>query len=99
MDKRTAGIIAIVATILLCGLPGLVTICLGMLGMVGIFAPSPGQELTSSEKTPTMIFLVLMVLCSVVGILIPILIAIFTLRKPKSLPEVIDLNEPIPPPS
>lgn len=104
MDKRTGAILAIVLTSLLCALPGLAGLCLGSLGLVGVNIPDFGAVLDAGEKTGAVVLLALMAGCGILGILTPVLIAVFTLRSPKkdaffaSEPPKVDPNEPLPPP-
>ena len=39
MDKKTTSIITVVATTLLCGLPGLIGLCMSTLAVLGAFLP------------------------------------------------------------
>ena len=39
MEKKTIGIIGVIATTLLCGLPGLAGLCLGAMAILGAFLP------------------------------------------------------------
>ena len=97
MDKRTAGVVAVIVTTLTCGLPGLVILCAGLLGMYGVYLPETG--FTQSDRTGAIILLIGAGCLGIVGILVPILVAFFTLRQPKpEPPSAEDLNKPIPPP-
>ena len=99
-DKRTYAIIAVVATTLLCALPGLALLCMGVLASLGVAIPDTGMA--GAERTTVVVAVILLACTGIVGILVPILIAIFTLRRPpapKEPPKPVDLNEPIPPPS
>lgn len=101
MDKRTTAVIAIFVTTFACGLPGIVVLCAGMLGLLGVYLPDTDLTFTdNAERIGTLAVLVGVACLGIAGILVPILVAIFTLRKPpdRSLsPE--ELNQPIPPPS
>ena len=90
MDKRNIGIIATIITVLLCGIPGLVSLCLAALFVIG----GPVFEKNSSD-----LLLKLSLLClGLVSIAIPIVVGVLTLRnrdpKPVTFPD-----EPIPPPN
>jgi len=99
-EKRTYAIIAVVATTLLCALPGLALLCMGILASVGVAIPDTGM--VGTERTTVVVAVILMGCTGILGILVPILVAVFTLRRPptpKEPPKPVDLNEPIPPPS
>jgi hypothetical protein len=101
MDKRSTAVIAILLTTLVCGLPGIVILCAGMLGVLGVYLPDTDLTFTgNAERIGTLAVLVGIGCLGIAGILIPILVAIFTLRKPPPKPLTPeDLNQPIPPPS
>jgi len=42
MDQKTTKIIAVIATTLLCGLPGFIGICMSLLAFLGAFLPDSG---------------------------------------------------------
>ena len=96
MDKRTVGIIATVATALLCGCPGLFSICWG--GIAAVVSFIPGAEIDmggSSDPTTALITGVVALCLGVIFVAIPIVVGFATLRRK---PEVVSLpNEPIPP--
>ena len=90
MDKRNLGIIATIVTILLCGIPGLASLCLAALFVIG----GPVFEKNSSD-----LLIKLSLLCiGLVSITIPVVVGVLTLRnrdpKPVTFPD-----EPIPPPN
>jgi len=96
MDKKTTGIIATVATALLCGCPGL---CMCLFGATSVFASMiPGAEIDvmgSSDPAAATTMGIVTLCLSVIFIAIPILVGFFTLRnKPE---EPIISNEPLPP--
>jgi hypothetical protein len=100
MDKRTVNIIAIVGTTLLCGLPGLSLLCLGLLGVFGVYIPDSTVEFADNvERTGTLFVLFSVACLGVAGILTPILVAVFMLRQPKVKLPPVDINAPLPPPS
>jgi len=97
MEKRTAGVVAVIITTLTCGLPGLVTLCAGLLGIYGAYLPEVG--FTQADRTGATILLIGAGCLGFAGILVPILVAFFTLRQPKLAPlSAEDINKPIPPP-
>ena len=49
MDKKTTRIVSVIATTLLCGLPGLAGLCLGPMALLGGLLPDsdvPAEEIT-----------------------------------------------------
>jgi hypothetical protein len=91
MDKRNIGIIATIITVLLCGIPGLVSLCLAALFVIG----EPVFEKNSSD-----LLLKLSLLCiGLVAIAIPIAVGVLTFRNRDSKPVKTFPDEPIPPPS
>ncbi|GAG94943.1 unnamed protein product, partial [marine sediment metagenome] len=72
MDKRNIGIIATIITVLLCGIPGLVSLCLAGLFVIA----GPVFEKNSSD-----LLLKLSLLCiGLVAIAIPIVVGVLTIR-------------------
>jgi hypothetical protein len=97
MDKRTTGIIGLVAAILLCGLPGLCGLCIGPFS--AIVAMIPGAEidiLGSSEPGSAIGFGIATFCVSVVFVAIPVLVWYFTLREKPAAAEVVDYEGPLP---
>jgi len=91
MDKRNIGIIATIITVLLCGIPGLVSFCLAALFVIG----GPVFEKNSSD-----LLLKLSLLCiGLVAIAIPIVVGVLTIRIRDPKPVKTFPDEPIPPPS
>ncbi len=102
MDKKTGGLIATIATILVCGLPGL---CLCIFGVVTAAGVMPYETefngVADSGIMPSGYGFAMLCL-ALIFILIPVAIGFFTLRnKPED--GVIDAeaisNEPLPPAS
>ena len=93
MDKRTTGIIATVASVLLCGCPGIFLCIFGAATAMGGGTMTLGD--TSQPMDPTFGY----VLClSLIFIAIPIAVGFFTLRKkPEEVTPISD--EPLPPAS
>jgi hypothetical protein len=93
MDNRTKGIIATVATVLLCGCPGLFLCLFGGLAAAGAPVTTEWQGVTNSAPMEsTTAFALLCV--GLIFIAIPIVVGIVTLRK-KPAPK--DMAGPVPP--
>jgi len=97
MDKKTSGIIATVATSLLCGCPGLFAVCWGLIAGVVSQVPGADIDIGGSSDPQTALMSGIGSLClGVVFVAIPIVVGFVTLRKkPEAEPYS---NEPIPPP-
>ena len=95
MDKKTIGIIATVATALLCGCPGLFLCGTGVLAMIGVQMPEVMAQ-SGANPSDTMLGSVLFLCVGVILIAIPIVVGVVTLRKK---PEALVSNEPLPPAS
>ena len=95
MDKKTTGIIATIATVLLCGCPGI------FMCIFGIATAAGGGTMTLGDVTEPMpssygfVFLCL----SLIFIAIPIVVGFVTLRKPKDEEAAPVSDEPVPPAS
>lgn len=88
MDKRTAGIIGLIVSILLCGLPGLAGLCLGPL--VILSSQIPDNEISPADARISLITGIVFVIFSLVLIAIPIVIGIFTSGKLKQKPVIVE---------
>jgi hypothetical protein len=100
MDKKTTGIIATVATGLLCGCPGLIGLCMGL--MFVVVGGIPGSNIDvfgSSDPKSAMTFGIVSLCLSIIFIAIPIVVGFLSLRKKPSAGETVTPNEPIPPAS
>ena len=110
MEKKTGGLIATLATLFLCGFPGL---CLCIFGGVTAAGVMPYEttvnDLSNSGTIPASVGFVMLCL-SLIFILIPVAVGFFTLRKKDD--DVIDVvpvtpsapapysdDEPLPPTS
>lgn len=101
MDKRTVGIIATIASVLLCACPGLFACVFGALITAGV----PVNITNSSGQTTTQtgpLWLAITLLC--VGLLlvaVPVVVGFLTLRNKPASQAVLDsnFNEPLPPAS
>ena len=86
MDKKTTGIVATVAAVLLCGCPGL---CMCLFGAI---TATGNGTFNDASLSPTVG--IGLVCASLIFILIPIVVGFFMLRKK---PEAPTSNEPLPP--
>ena len=90
MNNKNTGMIATIATALLCGCPGLLALCWGSLSAVISFVPGADINIGGSSDPSSALFAGLGTLC--VGLLfiaIPVAVGFFTLRKkPESSVEV-----------
>lgn len=94
MDKKTTGIIATIASVVLCGCPGIFLCIMGIGTAVGGGTMTLGDTTQPMDPTYGYVFLCL----SVIFILIPVLVGFFTLRK-KPSSQAASPNEPLPPAS
>lgn len=91
VENKNLAIAITVAAILLCGIPGLMSVCISVLVAVdGPFPDDPRAEWITS----------IILLCSgTLFIAIPVIVGIITLRRrPPEKPSLLK-DEPIPPPS
>ncbi len=97
MDKKTTGIIATVATGLLCGCPGLISLCMGAMFAVASQIPSAEIDMFgSSNPSDALTFGVGGICLGVVFVAIPIVVGVVMLRQKQEAVPVSD--EPLPPP-
>jgi len=98
MDKKNVGIIATVATAVLCGCPGLFGICWGLISAVVSQVPGANIDMGGSSDPKTALMSGIGALClGVIFVAIPIVVGFVMLRKkPEELAPSTD--EPIPPP-
>ncbi len=93
MDKKTTGIIATVATTLLCGCPGLFLCLFGALSTAGLGTFNLNERAGGIPRGVG-----ISILCvGILFVVIPIAVAFFTLRTKKT-PEVLPVETPPPPP-
>ena len=99
MDKKQTGLIATIATAVLCGCPGLFSLCFGaMFALVGGI-PGADIDMFGSSDPAAAIGTGIGMLCGgIIFIAIPIVVGVLTLRKPK-VAEVVNVDEPLPPAS
>lgn len=82
MDKRTTSIIATVVAALLCGCPGLFSLCWGGLAAIVSFVPGANIDIGGSADPSAALYTGLGALCGgLILIAIPIAVGFFTLRK------------------
>ena len=96
MDKKTTGIIATVAAALLCGCPGLASLCFG--AMFAVASQVPGAEIDmfgSKDPAQALNYGIGGVCVGIVFIIIPIVVGFLMLRKKPEAAPVSD--EPMPP--
>lgn len=91
MENKNLGIAITVVAVLLCGLPGLASLCVGaIIAFGGPFLGEPRSDLLFS----------LSLLCvGLIFLIIPIVAGILTFRKQNPTIVAIPTGEPIPPPS
>lgn len=97
MDKKTAGMVGLVISILFCGLPGLCGLCFGSMFTIIGLVPGAEVDIFGSSEPRAAITAGLGALClSFIFIVIPILVWFFTLRKKPSKDEIIDYDTQMP---
>ena len=107
MDKRTTGIIATVVAVVLCGCPGLISLCMG--AMFAVVGQIPGAEIDvfgGNDPRAAMGFGLGALCLGIIFIIIPIVVGVLTLRNKPSLAAapatsvpapVVPPDEPLPP--
>jgi hypothetical protein len=96
MDKRTTGIIATVATTLLCGCPGLLALCFGSISAVAGMIPGADIDIGGRNDPAAAITMGLVALClGVIGVAVPVVVGFVTLRnKPAPAAEAVITTPP-----
>lgn len=95
MEKKTAGIIATIVTALLCGCPGLFSLCFGAIWAIVSFIPGAEIDIFGSSDTQTALTWGIGLVClGIIFVIIPIVVGVVTLRKKAVAPS---LEEPLPP--
>ena len=91
MDRRTTGLIATIVSVLLCAVPGLGLLCFGTFFAAGeVGQMDPGAAVATG----------LAIICvGIVGLGVPFLVGILTLRRKSPAPYQARDDEPIPPPN
>lgn len=99
MDKKTVGIIATIASVLLCGFPGCCMVIFGIVTAAGIMPYETTFNDVSRSGTVPAVYGFGMLCLALVLIVIPIAVGFFTLRN-KPEPEAAAVyDEPLPPAS
>ena len=96
MDKRTTGIVATIATALLCGCPGLFSLCFG--AFFAVISQIPGADIDvfgSNDPAQALTTGLLMFCGGVLFVAIPVVVGVLMLRKKPAAAPVSD--EPLPP--
>lgn len=98
MDKKTTGIIATVAAVLLCGCPGLIGLCMG--ATFALVGGIPGAEIDmwgSNDPQSAITFGIVAMCLGVLFIAVPIVVGFVTLRNKPAPAPVSTPDEPLPP--
>ncbi|HLA88684.1 MAG TPA: hypothetical protein VJL10_11720 [Anaerolineales bacterium] len=98
MDDKTKGIIATIASVLLCGCPGLFMCFFGATSVLASMTPGAEIDVLGSSDPASATTMGIVFLClSIIFIAIPIAVGFFMLRrKPEAMPAS---DEPLPPAS
>jgi len=100
MDKKNTGLIATIATAVLCGCPGLFGLCLGGTSVFASFVPGADIDVFGSNDPAAATTMGFVFLClSLIFIAIPIVVGVVTLRKKpgEAAPAAVPASEPKPP--
>jgi len=82
MNNKNTGMIATIATALLCGCPGLLALCWGSLSAVISFVPGADINVGGSSDPKSALFAGVGTLClGILFIAIPVAVGYFMLRK------------------
>jgi Na+-transporting methylmalonyl-CoA/oxaloacetate decarboxylase gamma subunit len=102
MDKKTTGLIATIATAILCGCPGLFGLCFGATSVLASFMPDADIDVFGSNDPAAATTMGFVFLClSIIFIAIPIVVGVVTLRKKpeEAASTAAPVSEPKPPAS
>lgn len=95
MDKRTTGIVATLATALVCGCPGLFSLCFGAITAFASLVPGADIDIQgSSDQTVALFTGFGALLLGLIFVAIPVVVGYLTLRRK---PAPAHSDEPIPP--
>jgi hypothetical protein len=98
MNNKNTAIIATLIAALLCGCPGLVSLCMGLITAVASRIPGSQIDIVGSHDPGTALATGIALLCGgAIFILIPIVVGILLLRKKPAPAPAPTSNEPIPP--
>ena len=96
MDRKTKGIIATIAAVLLCGCPGLFMCFFGATSVLASKIPGADIDVMGSSDPAAATTMGIVFLClSMIFIAIPIAVGFFMLRKKPD--DIHASNEPLPP--
>jgi hypothetical protein len=99
MNNKNTGLIATIATALLCGCPGLFGLCFGLVSILASVVPGANIDVFGSSDPAAATTMGVASFClSVIFIAIPIAVGVVTLRK-KPEAAAPTFNEPLPPAS
>ncbi|HSO26775.1 MAG TPA: hypothetical protein VLS48_01805 [Anaerolineales bacterium] len=99
MENRTAGIIATVVAVLLCGCPGLFALCMGAIMVPVSFTPGAEIDMFGSNDPQAALSTGLVLLClGLLFIAIPVVVGFLTLRNRPAASAVIPAAPAPPPP-
>jgi hypothetical protein len=94
MDKRTTGIVLTVVSVLLCGCPGLVGLCGGLMFAAVSFVPGADIDIVGRNDPRSAFITGVIGLClGIILIAIPVVVGYLTLGRKQET----NFNEPIPP--
>ena len=95
MEKRTVGIVATAITALLCGCPGLFSLCWGAIAAMVSFMPGAEINIGGSSDPTTALLTGLGACCGgIIFVAIPIVVGFVMLRNKAAIPVAAGNNEP-----
>ncbi len=96
MQNRNAAIALTIASVVLCGCPGLLALFMGALFALISFIPGADIDIGGSNDPQAALMFGLFALCvGLIFVLIPVVVGVVTLRRKAEVPA--SFNEPIPP--
>lgn len=91
MEKKSVGLLALVITIMLCGLPGLCGLCAGPIFVLVGFIPGSEVDIFGSNDPMAAVIYGIGTICiSVLLVAIPVVIGFLTLRMKSETTDVED---------
>lgn len=82
MDKRTTGIVATIVTVVLCACPGFFALCFGLTTALASQTPGAEIDIFGSNDPQMALGMGVVLLClGIIAIIIPIVVAYFTLIR------------------